>query len=71
VLFTGVEPSARRRGLGRLVKEHAHAEAHARGARSLVTDNDERNVAVVALNESMGYRRAGGEWSMVRAPAAG
>jgi GNAT superfamily N-acetyltransferase len=69
VLFTGVAPTARRRGLGRLVKEHAHAAAYARGARSLVTDNDERNLAVVALNESMGYRRTGGEWSMVRPPA--
>jgi len=69
VLFTGVAPAARRRGLGRLVKEHAHAEAFARGARSLVADNDERNLAVVALNESLGYRRTGGEVSMVRSPA--
>lgn len=66
VIYTGVLPEYRGRGLARLAKAHLHALAYRRGARAMVTDNEARNVGILALNSSLGYRKIGGEIRLVR-----
>jgi mycothiol synthase len=55
LVYTGVSPPHRRRGLGRAVKQSLHAAIAARGARSIATQNDSRNVEVLGLNAQLGY----------------
>jgi GNAT superfamily N-acetyltransferase len=57
VLFTGIHPDFRGRGLARALKEAAHLAAYDRGVRRLTTSNEESNSAIRRLNESMGYQR--------------
>jgi GNAT superfamily N-acetyltransferase len=68
VIYTGVVPSHRRRGLARLAKQHLHAIAASQGAGALVTNNEVRNTAMLAVNNSLGYQRIGGELRLIRIP---
>lgn len=61
LIYTCVLPGRRGEGLARLAKSHLHAVVSARGGRTLITDNEARNTAILRLNESLGYRRIGGE----------
>jgi GNAT superfamily N-acetyltransferase len=54
--MTGTLPEFRRRGLARLAKLGTIQWAAQAGVGSVLTANDEANVAMVALNESLGYR---------------
>lgn len=52
---TGVMPAHRRRGIGRALKLQLHAYARAHGFREIHTSTTRDNVAMVALNTSLGY----------------
>jgi GNAT superfamily N-acetyltransferase len=54
--MTGTLPEFRRRGLARLVKLATIRWASEHRISAMLTSNAEENVAVVALNESLGYR---------------
>lgn len=54
--MTGTLPELRRRGLARLAKLATIRWAAQAGIASILTANDERNAAMGALNESLGYR---------------
>jgi GNAT superfamily N-acetyltransferase len=66
VCYTGVDPAFRGRGLARVVKEHLHHYAAARGAARLLTDNEERNGPIRLLNEEMGFIAGSGEYRLIR-----
>ena len=66
LIHTGVRPSFRRRGLARAAKARLHAEAHARGARTIQTANEVGNLEILALNAAMGYLPVEGEIRMQR-----
>jgi GNAT superfamily N-acetyltransferase len=57
ILITGVLPEFRRRGIARVLKLRVHAWARAHGYREIHTST--ANVAVVALNTSLGYAIVG------------
>ena len=58
VEFTATHPDLRRQGLARLAKLESMRRAAARGVRRIVTENGEANAPMLALNESLGFRRA-------------
>ena len=64
--FTGVLPEFRGRGLARLVKLGVIRHLTERGVTLLVTDNDERNAPMLAVNERLGFRPHGGHYVYVR-----
>lgn len=64
--MTGTLPDFRRRGLARLAKLATIRWAAEHGISTIVTANDEINVAMVALNESLGYRPVATETHYVR-----
>jgi RimJ/RimL family protein N-acetyltransferase len=64
--FTGVLPDYRGRGLARLVKLAVIRHLAARGVALLVTDNDERNAPMLAVNERLGFRPHGAHYMYVR-----
>jgi GNAT superfamily N-acetyltransferase len=66
VIYSGTRPDHRGRGLARLVKEAWHAEVRRRGGREVETMNEERNVAIRALNASLGYEVVSGEYRLRR-----
>lgn len=53
---TGVVPALRGRGLGLLVKRHSLARAAEAGISCVITQNDETNAAILAINRRLGYR---------------
>jgi RimJ/RimL family protein N-acetyltransferase len=53
--FTGTVASHRRRGIARAVKMETLAQAIELDVESVRTDNDVRNVAVLHINEELGY----------------
>ena len=55
--MTGVARRYRGRGLAELIKRHALACAAAKGVTMALTDNDESNAAMLAVNDKLGYRR--------------
>ena len=57
VTYTGVDPSMRGRGLGRLTKAFLHAHARDLGIVMALTDNDESNAGIRHLNDQLGYAR--------------
>lgn len=57
LVYTGVDPAFRGRGLARLVKQAAHAAARQAGATVAVTNNEEGNTGIRHVNEQLGYRR--------------
>jgi GNAT superfamily N-acetyltransferase len=59
LIYAGVHPDVREQGLGRVMKQQLHAAVAARGATRLQTQNDERNVEILALNRSLGYQPQG------------
>jgi GNAT superfamily N-acetyltransferase len=54
--YVGVVPEARRHGVARALKVAGFAVASEAGAVRLVTHNHAANDAMIALNESLGYR---------------
>ena len=64
--FTGVLPAYRGRGLARLVKLAAIRHLAERGVGLLVTDNDERNAPMLAVNTRLGFRPYGSHYIYVR-----
>jgi RimJ/RimL family protein N-acetyltransferase len=64
VMYTGVGPAHRRRGLARAAKTRLHTEVATRGARSIETTNEASNTAIRALNEALGYRPTEGEYRL-------
>ena len=55
--LTGVDKAYRRRGLATAVKVRSLATAKASGAPRAFTDNDTRNVGMLAVNDSLGFQR--------------
>jgi GNAT superfamily N-acetyltransferase len=64
VVYTGVDPQFRGRGLGRTVKEDVHVRAHSSGVLRLVTDNEEHNAGIRRLNDEMGFVKVYGAYRM-------
>ena len=56
---TGVLPSHRRRGLGRLLKLRLHAWAKRNGYSEIHTTTTKPNVGMIALNDALGYAIVG------------
>ena len=54
--LTGVRRQYRGRGLARLLKTHSLHRVAQAGATSAITDNDETNAPMLAVNRSLGYR---------------
>lgn len=55
ILYSGVDPARRGRGLMKLVKQQAHLEAARLGATESRTANEEHNVGIRRINEALGY----------------
>jgi len=55
--MTGVARRFRRQGLAELLKRHALAGAAAKGVTMALTDNDETNAPMLAVNTRLGYRQ--------------
>jgi GNAT superfamily N-acetyltransferase len=66
IIYSGTRPDHRGRGLARLVKDALHAEVRRRGGTDVETMNEERNVAIRALNASLGYEAVSGEYRLRR-----
>ena len=66
---TGTRRTFRGRGLARLLKTHSLHIAGQRGATIAITDNDETNAPMLAVNTRLGYRPFSRrlEWERVRA----
>ena len=64
--MTGTLAEYRGRGLARLAKLATIRWAREHGFRTIVTTNDERNLPMLRLNESLGYRPVGTETEYVR-----
>jgi len=57
VVYTGVDPGLRGRGLGLLTKQVLHSHARDLGIRMALTDNDESNAGIRRVNDQLGYTR--------------
>ena len=57
VVYTGVDPELRGRGLGLLTKQVLHTHARDLGIRIALTDNDECNTGMRRVNDQLGYTR--------------
>lgn len=64
--YTGVDPAYRGRGLAQLLKQSVHAQAASAGARWCYTDNEEGNLGIRRVNESLGYQKTYGELWLAR-----
>ncbi len=60
VVYTGVEPGSRGRGLAALAKQVLHVEAARVGATTALTDNEDGNAGIRRVNELLGYARVTG-----------
>jgi mycothiol synthase len=67
--LTGVARAFRRRGVARALKQTQIAAAKAAGLERLLTESEETNAPMRALNDSLGYREIPGS-VVVRGPAA-
>lgn len=65
---TGVLPDFRGRGLGLLLKQHSLTWAAAAGITTVITQNDETNAPMLAINARLGYERlsVGHAWVLER-----
>jgi GNAT superfamily N-acetyltransferase len=65
---TGTRQAFRGRGLARLLKTHSLHRAAGLGATIAITDNDESNAPMLAVNTKLGYRPFARrlEWERVR-----
>ncbi|MEU4190323.1 GNAT family N-acetyltransferase [Kribbella sp. NPDC026611] len=61
--LTGTIPSARGRGLAKVVKSHALSASRDAGFRVASTGNDAANEPMLAVNRWLGYRGTGGSWT--------
>lgn len=71
--YTGVDPRFRGRGLARLLKQRAHLDAAAAGARTSRTDNEENNHGIRRVNRELGYEVSYGTFRLrkpLRQPSA-
>jgi GNAT superfamily N-acetyltransferase len=66
VLYTGVLPTERGRGLARLAKAALHDALADRGVETVGTDNEAANAGIRHVNEQLGYRRKQGTRRHVR-----
>jgi GNAT superfamily N-acetyltransferase len=66
--MTGTLRAFRGRGLALLVKQHSLAAAAARGVELALTENDETNAPMLAVNTRLGYRPSSSRVSFVRDP---
>ncbi len=66
VLYTGVDPRFRGRGLALLVKRQAHHAAAAVGATVASTDNEAHNHGIRRVNAELGYHVVVGTYRMKR-----
>ena len=66
--MTGTLPAHRGRGLARLLKLVQAEWLAARGVTRVVTENDETNRAMLAVNERLGFRPIGSVFSYAREP---
>lgn len=66
--FTGVLPELRGRGLARLVKLAVIRHLAAADVSLLVTENDETNAPMLAVNARLGFRPHGAHFNYVREP---
>lgn len=64
--FSGTVPAHRGRGLSKLVKAAALHGAAAAGVTSAYTSNDDRNGAMLSVNDWLGYRRTATEIGAAR-----
>jgi GNAT superfamily N-acetyltransferase len=64
--YTGVDPMYRGRGFGALVKQHVHTLAIEAGVTACFTDNEEGNLGIRHVNESLGYRKDSGRYWLRR-----
>ncbi len=55
VMYTGVDPRFRGRGLALLVKRQAHHDAAGLGATTAFTTNEAGNAGILAVNAELGY----------------
>lgn len=65
--FSGTVPGHRGRGLSKLAKSASLHRAAAAGISAAYTSNDDRNEAMLAVNDWLGYRRTATEVGMARA----
>ncbi|TCC43721.1 GNAT family N-acetyltransferase [Kribbella sindirgiensis] len=65
--LTGTIPSARGRGLAKVVKSVALARSRDAGFTVASTGNDAANEPMLAVNRWLGYRETGGAWTAERA----
>lgn len=56
VMYTGVDPAFRGRGLALLVKQALHADVRDLGATRCLTENEEANTGIRRINAELGYR---------------
>jgi L-amino acid N-acyltransferase YncA len=65
---TGVVRAARGQGLGLLMKQHSLALAAAAGITKVITQNDETNAPMLAINKKLGYAplSSGHSWVLER-----
>jgi GNAT superfamily N-acetyltransferase len=68
--FTGVLPEQRGHGLARLVKLAVIRHLAEAGVSLLVTENDETNAPMLAVNARLGFRPHGAHYNYVREPVA-
>ncbi len=61
--LTGTVPSARGRGLAKIVKSHALAASRDAGMLTALTGNDAANAPMLAVNAWLGYRETAGAWT--------
>ncbi len=66
VVYTGVDPGLRGRGLGLLTKQVLHSRARELGIRIALTDNDESNTGIRRVNDQLGYTRHSSWYWMMR-----
>lgn len=60
ILYTGIDPAHRGRGLARVLKQHAHRYGANLGATVCQTNNEASNAGILHVNESLGFRRVNG-----------
>ena len=70
VRFTGVIPTERGHGTGRMMKTHIHKLAGAESVKVVTTTNAYENAGVRALNASLGYVVIGARWRLRRLPTS-
>lgn len=68
VLYAGVDPTFRGRGLARLLKQQAHLDAIPRGGTQVLTQNEEHNTGIRRINAELGFEQLYVEHRLARRP---